>query len=68
MVIYQLVLYIITVTGETTTHASILGPNFALVNTRIKFEVYAELLVYDLCIYCCEVNFVYYCTYVLLSL
>ena len=44
--------YVITVTGETTTHASISGPDFALVNTRIKFEVHAELLVYDLCVYC----------------
>ena len=59
----SLVLYFIVVTGERTTHASISGPNFALVNTRIKFEVYAELLVYDLCVYCYEVNFVYYCIY-----
>ena len=44
--------YVITVTGETTTHASISGPNFALVNTRIKFQVYTELLVNDLRVYC----------------
>ena len=45
MVMCQLVLHIIIVTGETATHASISGPNFALVNTTIMFEVYAELLV-----------------------
>ena len=41
----QLVLHIITVTGETATHASISGPNFALVNTVIWFKVNVELLV-----------------------
>ena len=31
-------MHIIAVTGETTTHACITGPNFALVNTNILFD------------------------------